>query len=510
MMKNRITLSLLCLAGVAFGQGSLTPPGAPGATMKTLDQLNTSILDVSNAIEAVEARIDLATVPAAAGFHHGISTPGSYYLSENLTIDETSGIYISASDVTIDLNGFEINRGSGDGGFGVYAQSGFSNIRIMNGTIRRCATGILSAASQSALEDLVVSDCSTVGIQTTTAAVIQRCRVLNCSGKGIIAGPGSSVQSCWVDAAGSYGIEVATESSVADCVVRNSGNRGIEGSYDCSFTRCVVSGSGLSGFSLSTDSSVVGCVSKDNTSTGFGIGGGSSMSRCTSTGNGGMGIYSTGDGVSLTGCSVRNNANSGIFLQQDSSAKNCIATGNAGQYGIFSNTRSSIIGCSASYNTSSFSSSYGIRAGENSAVQECVAWGNESTHSPKSQSTGAGIYAGAGSLVKDCSAVQNKGAGIFVTQSCQVTGNQCDYNGLYADGTGAGIYVTSGANRITENLLTDNDLGVLVSGSTNLVINNAAGGNTTEFSLTGTQIQGSTVTNSGTISSTDSLANFDF
>ena len=234
------------------------------------------------------------------------------------------------------------------------------------------------------------------------------------------------------------------------------------------------------------------------------------MSRCTSTGNGGMGIYSTGDGVSLTGCISQNNADSGIFLQNDSSIKNCISTGNSGSYGIFANTRSSIIGCSASYNTSSSSGGYGIRVVENSTVQECVAWGNTSTHSPLGQSTGCGIYAGVGSLVKDCSAVQNKGAGILVTKSCQVTGNQCDYNGLYADGTGAGIYATIGANRITENLLTDNDFGVLVSGSTNLVINNAAGGNTTEFSLTGTQITGSISTNSGIISTTDSLANFDF
>jgi formylglycine-generating enzyme len=46
------------MAGMVFGQGSLTPPGAPGATMKTLDQLDTSIVGVSNRVEAVQASVE--------------------------------------------------------------------------------------------------------------------------------------------------------------------------------------------------------------------------------------------------------------------------------------------------------------------------------------------------------------------------------------------------------------------------------------------------------------------
>lgn len=49
-----------------FAQGSLTPPGAPEPTMKTLDQ--------------IEARTPISSAPFT------IIRPGSYYLTTNLTV----------------------------------------------------------------------------------------------------------------------------------------------------------------------------------------------------------------------------------------------------------------------------------------------------------------------------------------------------------------------------------------------------------------------------------------
>ena len=70
-----------------MGQGSLTPPGAPGETMKSLEQ--------------VEPRTPISSLP------YTISSAGSYYVTGNLS-STTNGIVIKSSDVTVDLMGFTL------------------------------------------------------------------------------------------------------------------------------------------------------------------------------------------------------------------------------------------------------------------------------------------------------------------------------------------------------------------------------------------------------------------
>jgi len=125
MKKTSLLTALFCVAGVTFGQGSLTPPSAPTPSMKTLDELDASVVAVSNAVDQIqdETRIDLATVAGDATYHYVITQSGSYYLSGNLEVTKASGISISASGVTLDLNGFQISRASGTGGSGIYLSS---------------------------------------------------------------------------------------------------------------------------------------------------------------------------------------------------------------------------------------------------------------------------------------------------------------------------------------------------------------------------------------------------
>jgi len=78
-------------ASPIFAQGSLTPPGAPTPTMKTLDQ--------------VEARqiVNATNTPGDGTNQFIISAPGSYYLTGNITgVSAKNGIVINADDVTLD------------------------------------------------------------------------------------------------------------------------------------------------------------------------------------------------------------------------------------------------------------------------------------------------------------------------------------------------------------------------------------------------------------------------
>src|SRR5690349_8518937 len=97
-MKCRLLFVAISIRAAAsvFAQGDLIPPpGPPGPTMKTLDQ--------------VEARtiVNATNTPGDATNTFIINTPGSYYLTSTI-IGETgkNGISIQADDVTLDLNGF--------------------------------------------------------------------------------------------------------------------------------------------------------------------------------------------------------------------------------------------------------------------------------------------------------------------------------------------------------------------------------------------------------------------
>src|SRR5438270_7273607 len=109
-MKATLALTLSILPMSIFAQGSLTPPGAPAPTMKSLDQ--------------IEAR-----TPIAGGTSAVTIGSGSYYLTGNLTISSTStnGVTVSASNVTIDLNGFTLTGPSSGTGAGIYLTGGVSN-----------------------------------------------------------------------------------------------------------------------------------------------------------------------------------------------------------------------------------------------------------------------------------------------------------------------------------------------------------------------------------------------
>ena len=295
MKKTNTALTLAaCMAGLAFGQGSLTPPGSPAPTMKTLDQ--------------IEARVDVATLSGNSNSVVVISQPGSYYLSSNLEILETYGILINATNVTLDLNGFNISRSSGSGGVGILINGGMDGATVRNGTLNGFDYGISSSGISGfgtgfLFEKLAVSGCDS-GISAGYSSRLVDCRVYDNSG---------------------IGISVMSGSVLSGCTAYNNQDSGIFASSRCSLSDCaVIDNKGLYGIYAGADSTLKGCVADNNGSIllecyGIYAGDRSTVIDCTSSRNGAVSGMS---GSSLSGV--------GIFGTQYVTIRNCTASGNNG------------------------------------------------------------------------------------------------------------------------------------------------------------------------------------
>ena len=80
LLKGALITILLALPAspfdTCFGQGSLTPPGAPAPTMKTLSQIEPRII------------INAAGTPGDSSNLFNITQPGSYYLTTNIYVTQ--------------------------------------------------------------------------------------------------------------------------------------------------------------------------------------------------------------------------------------------------------------------------------------------------------------------------------------------------------------------------------------------------------------------------------------
>jgi len=178
----------------------------------------------------------------------------------------------------------------------------------------------------------------------------------------------------------------------------------------------------------------------------------SSVLRCTATDNQANGIRGIGIACLVEDCVSGVNQQDGFNLPTSSTISDCTARDNFED---------------------------GIEVQGGTVVQNCSSVANDS----------AGIrVTGPGSVVQGCSATASGTEGIFISaRDTYVYGNNCDQNG--GGGVSAGILVTnSGAvttgNRIDSNHLVGNDLGIVILGTSNLVIRNSVSG-----SMLGTNYQ---------------------
>lgn len=180
-------ISIVMLIPGLTRAGSLEPDAAPAPTMKTLDE--------------VEPR---TAIPASstATTAYTISESGSYYLAGDRLCTST-GIIVSADNVTIDLMGYSlIGPGNTSSNYGVFMNANH-NVEIKNGTVRSFQYGIYEGDTSGTghrVIDIRVTGNSLCGIfMGSTSNIIRGCTV-NSNGTsaalpvyGIWAGNGSTV-----------------------------------------------------------------------------------------------------------------------------------------------------------------------------------------------------------------------------------------------------------------------------------------------------------------------------
>ena len=242
-MKTNLNLAVLALLlstlnprlSTAFAQGSLTPPGAPAPTMKTLAQ--------------IEPRTPISALPTT------ITVSGSYYVTTNLTAAPgggVNGITIQADDVAIDLNGCVLTGIGSD--TGIIVSSPQKNLSVRNGTLRSWGFSAVDAhlASNSQFEQLRIANCGGAGLRTGTGGIATHCNVTANGSSGIEAGDGSTVKDCTAFANVNDGIVGSRGVSVMGCTVRGSGRYGIDVNDGSTVSGCTVTSNALHGIQVSS------------------------------------------------------------------------------------------------------------------------------------------------------------------------------------------------------------------------------------------------------------------
>jgi len=312
-------MKMECIMGIAvavvlgatrlLAQGSLSPVGAPGATMKTLQDL--------------QPRTPISSLPFT------ITESGSYYLTTNLT-SSGHGIVVRAAHVTVDLMGFVLKGSASLGYFGVHVDNTSGpvagDVTIRNGTIEDFGYGVyLQRASYNRLESLRIRSTRAYGVfgyadggGLCIGNTLVSCDISGTQSYGILLQAfggevaGNEIESCSVNGCNSdgiflYGINgVCRGNRVLRCSVRDNGSDGIKmwaasNNVVQACSVCDQSGAGIILESFCKQNDVRDCLVTKNQAAGLQCGEGEAnrIEGNRFFGNGGKGIWTYSGGKNL-------------------------------------------------------------------------------------------------------------------------------------------------------------------------------------------------------------------
>ncbi len=506
-MKLKPLFFLLVLAALgteppAFAQGSLTPPGTPAPTMKTLQQL--------------EPRTDMNLLTGDATAVAVISSPGSYYLTSDLSGEsgkDTIRVISTGGRITIDLNGFALTN-TAAGRTAIVLPPGSPSVVIRNGTILCSGSSSTKAVGGSSLH-VSCENLALVGFNGSTLLSLgDDCSVTRCTitEGGITAGLRCVLRETKIQSTGETTILLGADSQAvalqftSDRGMLTVGKRSLLA--DCQVN--IVTGPPAFFGNAAVVTTDQGAVVRNCTITGGNVAGhalqvaaNSLVSGCRISTVFRDGIISSGAAnVTVESCVVQGNGRDAIFLGPNARVRDCTVAG-SGTEGIEVGENSIVTGCTVS---AAGGSGGIVSVGENVEVSHCAV---------KGVTAGSGISLFSGSIT-DCTVTgTTNGPGIQVTQRSIVARNRSENNGVVTTNPQPGIRVTGPNNRIENNQLVNNaGFGVEITGAPaigNLVLGNNARGNSggaSQFSIVAGNAVGALVPLANTATDTHPAANY--